>query len=228
MLSRKFCTAQHVDLKSSLCCIFPSGPLFGGALAYVTTIQWGTLVHDTNDPPTPMLILESPPAAVVVSPLFRLLRNSSLKSEILPTVSFPSLMKRHGSVPLRLGAAMAHSSARRSTPSSTSVASNLCTERRDCTKFWKVADTCCAASTLSAYHGRNSSSVMCPSSSSSRYLKRASLSSTLASTSNAWSMLYKSPFSIAAFSKTVVTQSSLSDESKSVESKSSVDLICFA
>lgn len=33
MDNKKFCTAQHVDLKSSRCWIFPSGPELGGARA---------------------------------------------------------------------------------------------------------------------------------------------------------------------------------------------------
>ena len=115
MDNRKFWTAQHVDLKSSRCCIFPSGPEPGSALGYVTTIQCGTLVHDTKDPADPSI--------------------SSRSFTTLDTVSFPSFMNLHGSVPLRLGAAMAHSRARRSTPSSTSVASNLWIVRRLLTRF---------------------------------------------------------------------------------------------
>lgn len=135
-------------------------------------IQCGTFVHETNDPSAPETILPLSSllfprfllfifsrswttfATVSLPSLIKrhgcyggmILSENVCRKELLGIRCTRILLYVYicalTSVPRRLGAAMAHSSARLNTPSSTSVASNLCTVRRLLTRFWNPTAVC--------------------------------------------------------------------------------------
>mmetsp|Transcript_14634 Transcript_14634/g.31206 ORF Transcript_14634/g.31206 Transcript_14634/m.31206 type:complete len:211 (-) Transcript_14634:1775-2407(-) len=149
MLSIKFWMAQQTDLKS---CSSSLWFCFGvvvvvvnvGGTARVTTHHPGATVSQSvypSPPPSP-----SPPPFI-----------SAFSRANFRMVCGPILRNLHGSLSDRLGAAIAHCTARCKTASSTGVVSKTSTVRRPTSRFRKPAEKPLAAPTASKYQGRNSS-----------------------------------------------------------------------